>query len=531
MGANQSTDGNHDGSQPASGRAKTCYYELLRVDPQATEDEIKKAYRRKALELHPDRNLGNVEETTKLFAEIQSAWEVLSDPQERTWYDSHRNTILRGESEAFGVHYDHSVRITTSDDLMRLFTKFTGWVDFSDSSHGFFSVLRNSFDTIAREEIMAGEWQGLECIEYPSFGHSDDKYEDVVRPFYTVWNGFATTKTFSWMDVYKTADAPDRRVRRMMEKENRRLRDEGIREFNDTVRQLVAFVRKRDPRYKPHAQTAAERQKIVRDAATAQAARSRAANRAKMAEQVDVADWAKESDIVGQAIDEDISETEAEDIEEEFECVVCHKVFKSEKQFDTHEKSKKHIKAVQRLRKDMHREAKALELENGVSSAIMTSAQEDKEHVERTSLQEGEEAQDIDGFDIGAQGNEEIAPQLSCYDEGNEASTSNLPACLESSSSESATEDEYASREKIEERILGKGSWTNTAADVDEHIPNPNELAHTFAEQSLGGDCDSAHPLQPGNAKKKRAKKAAQRAVATESAHGQVRASTNEYTK
>ena len=487
---------------------------------------IKKAYRKKALELHPDRNLGKVEETTKLFAEIQSAWEVLSDPQERTWYDSHKNTILRGESEAFGVHYDHSVRITTSDDLMRLFTKFTGWVDFSDSSPGFFSILRDTFDTIAREEIMACEWEGLECIEYPSFGHSNNNYEDVVRPFYAVWNGFATTKTFSWMDVYKIADAPDRRVRRVMEKENRRLRDEAIREFNDTVRQLVAFVRKRDPRYKPHAQTAEQRQKIIRDAATAQAARSRAANQAKMAERVGLTDWTKEGQTVGEAIDEDISETEAEDLEEEFECVVCRKVFKSENQFDAHEKSKKHIKAVQRLRKDMRSEAKTLDLENGNSSAIMTSGGEDKEHVELTSRQGGEEAQDVNIFDVGTQGNEEVAPEQSCNDEVNEAPTSNLPACLDSPSSESATEDEYTSRGKVEERLLGKGSWTRTAADVDERFPGPDELTHTFAEQSLGGDCDSAHPLKLGKAKKKRAKKTARGVLVAESADGEVRVST-----
>ena len=487
---------------------------------------IKKAYRRKALELHPDRNLGKVEETTKLFAEIQSAWEVLSDPQERAWYDSHRNTILRGESEAFGAYYDHSVRITTSDDLMKLFTRFTGRVEFSDSSNGFFSVLRNIFETLAREELMAGEWQGSEFIDYPSFGHSSDNYEDVVRPFYAVWNGFATIKTFSWMDIYKIADAPDRRVRRVMEKENRRLRDEGIREFNDTVRQLVAFVRKRDPRYKPHAQTAAERQKIIRDAATAQAARSRAANQAKMAERVRVTNWTKESDSLGEAIDEDVSETEAEYSEEEFECVVCHKVFKSEKQFGVHEKSKKHLKAVQRLRKDMRSETKALDLENGVSSSIMTSTEEDQEHVEWTSLQRGEEAQDVDTFDVDAQGNEEVAPQLSCNDEDNEASTSNIAACLDSTSSESATENEYASREKVEERVLGKSSWTKTAAVVHEYFSNPDELAHTFAEQSLSEDCDSAQPLKLGKAKKKRAKKAAQRAMATGPADREVGGST-----
>ena len=486
---------------------------------------VKKAYRKKALELHPDRNFGKVEETTNLFAEIQSAWEVLSDPQERSWYDSHRNTILRNESEAFGVHYDHSVRITTSEDLMRLFTKFTGWVDFSDSSHGFYSLLRSTFDTIAREELMASEWEGLEHIEYPSFGHSNDSYGDVVRPFYAVWNGFATAKTFSWMDVYKTADAPDRRVRRVMEKENRRFRDEGIREFNDTVRHLVAFVRKRDPRHKLHAQTAAERQKTVRDAATAQAARSRAANRAKMAEGVGMADWTKKSDTVGEANDQDVSETEAED-PEEFECVICHKIFKSEKQFDAHEKSKKHIKAAWRLQKDMRSEAKVLNLGNGISSTVMTLAGEDQEHVSGTFRQGGKEPQNADVFDIGIQGGGGVSPQLSCSDEGNEVPICNFPAYLNSPSSDSAIEDEYASREKVEARILGESSWTKPATNVNEHFPSSDELAYNSAEQSLGRDCDSALPLKLGKAKKKRAKKAAQRVVATESAGGEVRVST-----
>lgn len=47
-----------------------------------TESRIKKAYKRKALELHPDRNYNDTERATKLFAEVQAAYEILSDPQE-----------------------------------------------------------------------------------------------------------------------------------------------------------------------------------------------------------------------------------------------------------------------------------------------------------------------------------------------------------------------------------------------------------------------------------------------------------------
>lgn len=48
--------------------------------------------------------------------------------------------------------------------------------------------------------------------------------------------GFSTAKSFSWRDQWKYSDAPDRRVKRAMEKENKRARDAGRREFNDTVR-------------------------------------------------------------------------------------------------------------------------------------------------------------------------------------------------------------------------------------------------------------------------------------------------------
>jgi len=61
------------------------YYQLLGVSADATEDEIKTAFKKKAMQYHPDRNPGK--DTTKQFQDIQKAFEVLSDANLRAQYD------------------------------------------------------------------------------------------------------------------------------------------------------------------------------------------------------------------------------------------------------------------------------------------------------------------------------------------------------------------------------------------------------------------------------------------------------------
>ena len=67
------------------------YYKALGVDKNATEEEIKKAYRKLARKLHPDLN-PNDKEAHKKFQQINEANEVLSDPEKRKKYDQYGKT-------------------------------------------------------------------------------------------------------------------------------------------------------------------------------------------------------------------------------------------------------------------------------------------------------------------------------------------------------------------------------------------------------------------------------------------------------
>lgn len=66
---------------------KRDYYEVLGVNKNATDEELKKAYRRLAKKYHPDANPNNKEEAEKKFKEVNEAYENLSDPQKRKMYD------------------------------------------------------------------------------------------------------------------------------------------------------------------------------------------------------------------------------------------------------------------------------------------------------------------------------------------------------------------------------------------------------------------------------------------------------------
>ena len=106
------------------------YYKILGLNNNASNDEIKKAYRRLAMQYHPDRNHGKEEWASDKFKEINEAFTVLGDPKKRRQYDDF------GTAGNIGDIFGSQATRATFEDLINDFGGAGLGFDFIDDIFG-----------------------------------------------------------------------------------------------------------------------------------------------------------------------------------------------------------------------------------------------------------------------------------------------------------------------------------------------------------------------------------------------------------
>lgn len=386
-----------------------CHYEVLGVERKADDTELKKSYRKLALKFHPDKNPDDPEGAKQTFQLIQQAYDVLSDPQERAWYDNHRESILLG-----------GLGEKVEDDGVDLFQYFSAscYKGFGDDEMGFYGVYNEVFNELIKQDMDFIDEDS--DFEVPTFGKCADDYEEVGAAFYAYWSGYSTPRSYSWLDKYDTRQGDNRWVKRKMEQENKKLRDKARKERNETVRNLVTFVKKRDKRFEAYRKKLEERT-VENAKKTKDFQKKQREERKKLMENVSTDGFGmtamedelkqlegcySDSSEGGYDTSDDDDEEEGQDEEggeDELDfnnmyCVACDKIFKTEGARDNHDNSKKHKENTELLKAEMIEEDGLLEQESDDGGSL--DSQEELEEVIQVASKKKKKKNKLKGMPI-----------------------------------------------------------------------------------------------------------------------------------
>lgn len=131
---------------------KKDYYEILGVTRNASEDDIKKAYRKLAMKYHPDRNPNNTKISEEKFKEINEAKEVLLDKNKRNLYDNYGHAGVNQANQGRGGFNQGNFN---TEDINSIFDEFFGGNPFGGFSgfSGFTNVRRKGLNVIQQITI------------------------------------------------------------------------------------------------------------------------------------------------------------------------------------------------------------------------------------------------------------------------------------------------------------------------------------------------------------------------------------------
>lgn len=450
-----------------------------------------------AKQWHPDRNLDAVEEATKRFKAINSAFDTLSDDQERAWYDAHRHAILRGidpstwqqsNGQSRGQGSGHGDGRDPDIDLIPFLSPFA-FDGFGDDDNGFYAVYRSVFDRII-------EIESFSVRKTPKFGSSESG-QSAVCSFYSFWEHLNSRRTFKWMTRYNLSNATNRKMRGLMHRENRKLVESAKREWEETVSKLVAFIKRRDPRWKQYLEQKERRQREERRKEKAMKREIDRIMREELQRQREQQMERRKQSVSGSESDlesasasasgsgSDSRPSDQEVIEERFECVVCDKVFKSENAFISHQKTRKHLRAKEALRM-------ALDLEDEL--LFNDDADNDNEGDQKQN-----EQQKVDGLiaqQLAHRLNVENIESLSDDDEAVENENENAV--------DDQTKNDYLIAVEMEQEAI-----IEAVADGDDHLfdavgdrSSPQNVVDHIDHNDIGNGNDNGNGDGNGNGQK-----------------------------
>ncbi|KIM39005.1 hypothetical protein M413DRAFT_419390 [Hebeloma cylindrosporum] len=274
-------------------------YEVLGVSEEASDDEIKRAYRQRALETHPDKNIDDVDGATKRFARVQEAYESrhaydykkekeppseaphpsTADPMPGQWgtgtsassgtgwfdwlfpsWGVQTDPLLRYIPERYVASKEYHGKGILAQDIINyigLCGKKATWNE-NGRDQSWYTLIRNLFECLALDER---KW-GNDAEEIPDFGccnslwslddlDDDEDADHFAEDFYAFWLTFKTAKTFDWINPHYTY-LSDPAVLRKVAKENRKVQNAVREEYDIIIRTVVDALLRSDPRFTAH---------------------------------------------------------------------------------------------------------------------------------------------------------------------------------------------------------------------------------------------------------------------------------------